>query len=416
MPLFKCLIVVFSFSVFQVNASISLAFKVTEQGYWYAKAYNNDPLIPSDVLYRSGEDLCQIMSPAETICFLSGILRKDHPVLSKLNLYGYVKNKKLKIPEKDIFSLRSDSLLLSRSFVENNKLLFEKIRKFWGVTKNAHIYCFYSRLGEKQSYSSGFCLENFVHGNDVYVIILMCCPSLASQRMKLNKQLSVVAHEFSHAMCNAAYGQEKFETLISKIPSKNAIVVSWYLNEALAIVLGNGLVQETLSRKKVDLKKEEYCVRGFASALYEITKDYFDNSKTIDDVFLEKAVKIFDRVCPNGYMDPNICLKKVSVICPNFISERDLFFKLSEKIHISWFYYTNFSKLTDDEIKYTQTTNETIMVIFRDKKQLKVLNNLLPLFDDKAPISIIHKNKRTYVLIKIDDKHSLDDRINELFS
>jgi hypothetical protein len=295
MRLLGSLVVVFWLIGLHVDASTSLVFLSTEQGYWYGKACNGDPLIPSDLKYKAWRDLYSEMSPAELLCFLSGILREDHPALKKIAVWNHVKNKKLKIPQKDFVSLKSDNLKLKAALKEKEYLL-ERIKKFWGVDKNVHVYCFYSRVNEKQPRFGGSCLENFVYGNDVYTMCLMCDPPLSFKNVSLNIHLSVLAHEFSHAMRDAAYGREKFETMVSKIRSPNAVVASWYLDEALATVLGNGLFQETISKKKIDLKKEEYCARGFAPALYELTKDYFDNSKTIDQSFLENAVKIFDRV------------------------------------------------------------------------------------------------------------------------
>ncbi|MDR1560746.1 MAG: hypothetical protein LBS23_00090, partial [Holosporaceae bacterium] len=292
--------------------------------------------------------------------------------------------------------------------------LLDKIRIFWGVSdsKNLHFYCFYSRA----DHLSGTCLANFIYGNDIYAMVLMCGPSLVPDVWSLNEHLGIIAHEFSHAMCDAAYEQDQLEKLTLKFKSPNAIVAGWFLNEALAIVLGNGLFKEAISKTKVNLKRAEYCAKGFAPALYDLVKCYFDNSKTIDEYFIESAVKIFDKVYPNGYTDPNIYLYHVYAIYPDDIKEHEIISKLSKKTIVSSFYYTPFSKLTNNKVKDVRDANSTIMVIFRDKKQLKMLNNLLPPFNDKRAVNLIHKNKRTYVLIKIDDKHSLEDCINELFS
>jgi hypothetical protein len=419
MRLPNSLLAILALSNFSVDASISIALKTTAQSYWYGRSYdarassNEDSDIPFDISAEGCDDLYSRMSPAEVLCFLSGILRESHPALNKLTVWNYVKNKE--IPQKDIDSLKSDNSKLKAALKANEKLL-EKIKKFWGVNGNVHFHCFYSRANEKKSHFSGAWLTNFTNGDDIHAVVLMCGPSLASKKMTLNEHISVIAHEFTHAMCDAAYGREKFETTTLKFQSPNAAIAGWYLNEALAVVLGNGIFQEKVSGKKVDLSKEEYCARGFAPSLYDLVKSYFDNSKPMDEYFFENAVKLFDKVHPNGYMDPNICLYKLRAICPDDIKESDVILKLSKKTTVSDFYCTSFSKLTKDEIKETQNANATIMVIFRDKKQLKSLKTILPPFDDNASVSIIHKNKKTYVFIKIDDKHSLEDRINELFS
>ncbi|GHT97446.1 hypothetical protein FACS1894126_1510 [Alphaproteobacteria bacterium] len=422
MRLLKCLIIVFALVVFRIDADIYLIFEITDEGYWYSKAYSSafsgdKTELPDDIFLDSSDDLCKKLIPAETLCFLSGKLREDHPALAKLTVWKYVKNNKLKIPQRDILSLKSDNSKFKLG-LEANKWLLEKIKKFWGVNKNVYVHYFYSRTNEKKPKFSGQCLDNFTYGNDTHAMVLMCGPPLGSTTLAMDDCLCILAHEFSHAMCNAAYGPEKFETVTSEFKSPNAIVAGWFLNEALAIVIGNGLFQETVSKskRKIDLRNEEYCAKGFASELYEPVKDYFDNSKPIDQSFFENAVKLFDKVHPKGYIDPNICLYHLYTIYPDDIKENELVSKIFEKTVVSDFYYTPFSKLTNDKVKDIKDLKSTIMVIFRDKKQLEPLKGILPKFDDKTPISIIHKNKRTYILIKIDDKHSFDDRINELFS
>jgi hypothetical protein len=420
--LIKNLVTVFLLISPCVNASSALVFRFTEQGYWYGKAYNimfsgyENSGLPSEIAYKSAEDMYDRLSPAETLCFLSGILRNNHPALRKLTLWSYIKDKKLKIPEKDILSLKSDNSIF-KLHLENYKWLLEKIKKFWGLRdKSIHLHCFYSRPDGEHPHFSGAWLANFYHRDNVYAIVLMCSTSLASGEVTLREHLGVLAHEFTHAMCDAAYGREKFETVTAKFSSPNAVVVGWYLNEALAVILGNCIFQEIISQKKIDPKKEEYCARGFAPALYELTKHYFGNSKVIDESFFRNAVEIFDKVHPNGYKDPNICLYKVYAVCADSIEENRIIMKLSRKTTVSSFHYATFSGLTIDKIKEIENKDSTLLIIFSDEKQLDSLKNLLPKFDDKVPIGVVHKNRRTYILVKVDDKHSLEDRIDELFS
>jgi hypothetical protein len=422
MRLLSSTFILFALINFSIDASISIVCKTTAQGYWYGRSYNargsdnNEDLnIPFDISIEDCNDLYMRMSLTELLCFLSGILGESHPAMNKLIVWNYVKNNKLKIPPKDIASLRTDNVKLKIALKENENLL-EKIKKFWGVDGNVHFYCFYSRADEKTHRFSGAWLANFVYGNDIYAMVLMCGPSLASGKMTLNEHISVLAHEFTHAMCDAAYGREKFEKVTSGFQSPNSVVAGWYLNEALAVVIGNGIFQEIVSQKKVDLSKEEYCAKGFAPALYELTKNYFNASKSIDKSFFKNAVKIFDKVHPNGYKDPNICLYKLYIICPNNIKQGDILLKLSKRTVISECYSTYFSDLKNEEIEKIKNANTSILVIFSDKKQLDQLRAILPRLEFASPVNMIHKNKRTYVFMHVDDKHSLQDCIDELFS
>ena len=408
---------------FPSNASISTYFSLTEQGYWYARAYNNMlsgcelSRLPLAISLEATEELYDKLSSAELICFFNGNLRTNHPALTKLAFWNYVKNRKnLKISKEDIESLTLDNSVLKKK-LDSKKYLLEKIQKFWGGNENIHFYCFYSRLDEKSPNSNGAWLANFKYDNELYSAILMCMPSLESEKMTLDDHLSIIAHEFSHAMCDATFGRENFEKITANFKSPNATVAGWYLNEVLAIILGNCIFKEECTHEKVDVRKEEYCAKGFAPALYKLTRDYFDNAKTIDEAFLKEAIRIFDQVHPHGYINPNICMYNLEVIAPNDIEQKKLLSKLFAKTSIASFVFTNFDDLTKKRIKEIQNSNSTVLVIFSEMAQLDPIKNVLPKkIDDTIGVKIVNHNRRTYIFLKIDNKHSLENRINELFS
>jgi hypothetical protein len=335
-------------------------------------------------------------------------------MINKLVFWNWIKTNKLTIPSADICSIKSDISTMQNE-LEKRKYLFEKIKEFWCVKEDVTAYCFYAKSDNIAGIAVGQWISNFkLSVNSLGSSIIMLMPSLLSNKMDVAEQVAIVAHEFSHAMY-AASNHERIEKGFESIKSPNAMVASWYLDEALAVILGNGIFRESVSKKEVDLTDQDRCAPGFAPALYNIAKDYWKKSKSIDKAFLNEAVRLFDKIYPNGYINPNVCLYRLHVICPDFISENDLFFQLSRKTPINQLCVTHYSELNNEKLKEIKNSNTSILIVDQKGKLPLLLKKMLPKFD-RQNMTIISKNRKTYVLIKIDDKHSLEDCINELFS
>jgi hypothetical protein len=416
-----CFLALFILAVFFSEASVNVKLRLTKQGYWYAKSNesifskNRKKLkIPLDVAVETNYDLYK-MSPSELVCFFSGTLRTDHPVIKKLKFWNHIETNGLTIPDEDIRSIRTDISVLQNE-LKNRKFLFEKIKAFWNVKENITAYCFYSKSDNVSAVAVGQWISNFHYSNSIYCTIIMLMPSLSSHKMGIAEHLAVIAHEFSHAMYDVS-DHKKLEKILVNMESPNATIVGLYLDEALAVVFGNKISKELISKKKIDLIDEDRCAPGFAPALYNIAKDYWEKSKPIDEAFLSEAVRLFDKIYPNGYLDPNICLYKLHVICPDFVSESDLFLKLSERTPISNLCVTHYSELNDTKLKEIKRTNATILILQSSVESPNLLKKMLSTLDiENQSMVITNKNKKTYVFLKIDDKHSLEDRIDELFS
>ncbi len=54
------------------------------------------------------------------------------------------------------------------------------------------------------------------------------------------------------------------------------------------------------------------------------------------------------------------------------------------------------------------------MIIFENKEQLDRIRVLIPDFDETKPINVVHKNKRTYIILKMDKDHPFEERFEEL--
>lgn len=192
--------------------------------------------------------------------------------------------------------------------------MFESIKRFWGVTKTTPVNIFISKTNDKQNRGGGFTI-NFPEDSDVYSTIVFTCLPVFGEKMSIEDYLGIIAHEFSHSMYAArnetriSAKLKALETEIAELPSKNSVVASWFLDETMAVVLGNGIFCEKVSGKRPEFKGSVSCEpAGLASAVYDLVLKYCDSSKSIDDDFLKEFLKIFDELYPNTQKNSIICL------------------------------------------------------------------------------------------------------------
>ncbi len=398
-----------------INAQItSINLNFTEQGYWYAKGYNNDPCFPENINWEACNDYRYFDNAAEMHCFFEGTLRKNHPVLHKLKFWNYIKTHNLIIENKEQESIEKELKILQKYF-SRYKNLFEKIAKFYGVTKKINLNIFYSRVSKNFNYASAICLDNFIYGNTVNTLFLISEPPL-NNNLSMASRISIIAHEFSHAMLDLAFGgREEFENKVIQTKEPNAKIVSWILNEALAAILGNIIVQEEISGKKVDWEKEEYCTYGFANALHDLTKEYLNSSKTIDTEYIKKAIKIFNEMFPKSYCDSRFFLRRFYLITTDdeFKNQSILFKKTnSDQFDVLSLDKDNFSK---NEIESIKNSPYNIVFVYSSAEQLRIMKKFLPNLNMNNHSNVIHDNNKTYIIIKIDTKNNFQQKIDELF-
>ena len=404
MKLFKIIVLALFMPV--LYAGIDFHIKFTPQSYWYGKAYAEDPQISYEMCFDAIQDL-NLLSPQDLYLFLNGDLTE---FTSKF--WDSVKNNKI---DERINREMLDKVSSLQSSIRKYDIIFEKIKKFWGESRNVQLYGFHSPMDEHAGKMYGFSLSNVCTDSSVISIYLMYDPPVSSSKVTLQDRLGVIAHEFSHAMCDSVFGRENFENKTRDFNSKNSVVAGWYLNEAIAIVLGNGLFREYAFENKIDLSKEEYCVHGFAPALYPLIKTYFVNDESIDANFFRSAVDIFDQLFPNGYKDPNICLYKVMVICPKNISAYDVQKKLSDTVTISSFEYFYFSELDSAAKASILQSNSSVIVLFESKSQLEELERILPQLRGCKQNCIVCQDKRIYIILQVDQGRTWQSRLDDLF-
>ena len=406
--------------IHEANAVMTINVQFSEQGSWYAKALNSGPDLPEEACSWACEDSMALKSKTGLDFFLNK-LPEDSPKLKELKLWAHVRGNDLKIPEDEKAQLQESAKIIE-SYLQKHVALFESIKKFWEITKTAPINVFISKTNDKQNRGGGFTI-NFPDGSEVYSTIVFTCLPVFGEKIPIEDYLGVIAHEFSHSMFaahNEACVSAKLKTLesrITELPSKNATVASWCLDETMAVVLGNGIFCEKLSGKRPEFKGSVSCEpAGLAVAVYDLVLKYFDSSKSIDDDFLKEFLRIFDGLYPKAYIDPNVCLTHVSLIIPNNLNEHEVFSDISQQFHPFDVCCEKFDELNKEKLNEISQSDSTLLIVFEDESQLEKIAHFIPTFDKAKPINMVHENKRTYIFLKTDKDHPFQERLKELIT
>ena len=390
-----------------LQAEAEINFIVSSQGYWYGKSYGHFAGEKAD-FEKSMQFMDEVgnLSGAERLCFLREILAEDK--CEALTCWNeHFKNKQIP-PEHEQF-LKKQQAILQKECAKY-QCLFDKIQRFWGVEKKCDVYCILSSTDNLNRYHGGW-IGNFDCENKITCIICLTFPQV---KRPVAEYISIIAHEFSHAMCDAKFGRKNFEN-ISKFVSRNARIANWYLNEVLAILLGNCITRESMTNQKVDPSKEEYCALGWGKALYDVVKQYWDGDKNIDEDLIETAGQKFEELYPDAHKNLNVCLYNLCIFHADTISENDVMHAVFAKTVVGTACCSDLEIPDQDIISRLEHSNDTVMIVYESDEQLESIGYWLPDVQLQKNVEVISDDQRTYIFLKIDAEHSLQDCVDELF-
>jgi hypothetical protein len=136
--------------------------------------------------------------------------------------------------------------------------------------------------------------------------------------------LGTVLHEIAHMAyeCQKKSLKKTVDHFFLHYPSQHAYMAYDHFDEALATALGNGILVEELTGNP-DMCYDNQYIQGFAEAVYRDVKNYLNKSKEIDQAFLVKSVKHFEKRFPQLSSDLSKILRRyVLFIDDTFDSER----------------------------------------------------------------------------------------------
>ncbi len=137
------------------------------------------------------------------------------------------------------------------------------------------------------------------HSNSLVVAVL-------TAEKDIDMRVAVAVHEICHVLyaeqpLSLQYKMEKWFTS-SKDP--NATFATNYIDEALATACGNAWAYRQLSEKEDtgEWYNNEY-INKYAHAIYPLVTEYLKAGKSLDSIFVSKAIAIFSQQFPTAYLN-----------------------------------------------------------------------------------------------------------------
>lgn len=144
----------------------------------------------------------------------------------------------------------------------------------------------------------------------------LICAFLPNNEDDYKARLGVIVHE----MCHILYDeqpidlQQKINSWVLKSNSDYSSIMYSYLDEALATAIGNGWAYEQMNGElDSGAWYNDMYINGFSKALYPLLSNYIKDKKSIDSLFISKALSIFESTFPNAIDNPKLLLNSVFI-------------------------------------------------------------------------------------------------------
>jgi hypothetical protein len=292
-----------------------------------------------------------------------------------------------KIFERKLKLLRRKRLEITKSYSQCHiDIWLPKIMKFYGSDLSlARELPFNVFLFPLFSSDRGF---SFPVGNRL--LFLQALPESG------DTHAGIITHEICHVFYKTMSSEQKqmFQNFFKKEKSNSAQLAKHYLDESLATSIGNRFVVNDANKKYSRGAYNEEYIDKYSEVLLALVAEYLTEGKTIDKLFLKKAVQIFEQTFPNASSDYNM-LFFAPKIFSNF-SESDVV----EQI-LSVFFSTEIQVFTLDRINSTTKNEyETIKLVI-----VKNSTNIPGVTLKKQPDTLcVKKNKdKIFVVIQTDE-------------
>lgn len=144
-----------------------------------------------------------------------------------------------------------------------------------------------------------------------------------------------------HELCHSIYNQESIEikNLINRTYQMSSSDYAKYayenINEALASAFGNGWIP-LLLQGKLDNSDwyADRVINLFSKAIYEDVMIYIKKKKTIDEPFIQKSIKVFEKTFPNAPLEFSNILKRALIMTDgNEINYHDIEKSMRDLFH-----------------------------------------------------------------------------------
>lgn len=200
----------------------------------------------------------------------------------------------------------------------------------------------------------------------------------------IERKFGVIMHEISHSLFHtqSIQEQEAFTKFFIENKSNNKKHIMFLFDEVLATAIGNGLAYQ--KTKKEETSQSWYAdkyIDSFAKAIFSTVKEYFDLNKEIDNDFMEKIIKKFDKTFPNADKDLKFNFEELTVYASGSYGKSN---QIRRALRESFDIYnlSISSPFNIDEIKKTfLETHETLLLIGNKEELQSLGNELVELID-----------------------------------
>lgn len=211
------------------------------------------------------------------------------------------------------------------------------------------------------------------------------CVSVLTTEKDYAGRMGVILHEIAHALYDeqSPEFQHQLETYFDKIKTPYTEGARNYFNEAMATACGQGWVFKQLTGRMdtTSWYADEY-IEGFGKVLYPMVTDYIEKNKSIDEPFIQEAIRLFGVTFPKFTYDIKANMNKLHL----YINAEGDIARNQQQGYL--FEYFNISSLNTsspisdkesiEDIKKTSSETLFFMIDKDEEKTFKTLKSVLP--------------------------------------
>lgn len=256
------------------------------------------------------------------------------------------------------------------------------------------------------------------HHNSVVMGLLRREPDYAGR-------MGVGIHEIAHVLYTEqpADLQNRLDTFFAANPSPYSPFASSFLNEGLATVCGNGWAYKILAGHvdTGDWYNNDY-INRFAKALYPMTEHYLDRDRTIDQAYIDSAVRLFAAAFPDAPYSFDNLLNNMHFYTDNEHpgDMDDVFGRVRRQYDVSSA-YTSAPVSAPESLEELRTSSGTQLIVIHDRhrENKKVLQALFPELKQLGShpnelFAFTDKRQRVVILLNLENRQKLEGALKKM--
>jgi hypothetical protein len=236
------------------------------------------------------------------------------------------------------------------------------------------------------------------------------CVDILTEEKDYAGRMGVIMHEICHVLYDeqSRKTQHDLERYFEKSTSIFKSFANNFFDEGLATACGNGWAFNDFSgRLDTTAWYDNVYINGFGHALYPVVADYIEKGKSIDEAFIQEAIKLFGEKFPDTPNDFGIRLNKISLYTDMDMGKPQESTKVREALyaHFKVSGYNMSSPIADPmSIEMVKKDNETqvFLIESNEAENLKLLETLLPELK-----SIPYNTKEDFIINYVDSTNRL---------